>query len=609
MLIDETLTHCPQCDADLRPYMDVGDGLDFCLKCNLPLVVIANKYRLLGILGKGGFGTVYHAKHLLMSMDPERVVKITKPEVIDMPGMKERFLREVQLTSALSQRNEHIVRVFDDFGKADPFGYFYVMEYLKGAPLSDYLEFPDHLPPVSWCLEIFEQLCDAMGAAHEAGIIHRDLKPENILLTERRKNPFFLKVLDFGIAKPLGHADIEAKHLTQGILGSPFYLAPEQALNKQVDHRTDIYAMGVILYEMLTGGFPNVSFEEMQTITVYDLISRKVNSKTVPNVSEQRLERQIPKAFDAILARALALHPTERFSSVEEMWRELEPFVLSLKRVETGHVRPMKPSAMLLHKQSEQGEETNIEPPSPRAVPSGKLSPLPSSEAFAHTRGYVEPLVKQPERPKPSPGLPMAPTMYVTHDDEEEQAGMSKDTFLVVGLVSVMIVLIVLVLIVSISKFGTHKPAPLDLSLSSDASVEIEPKRTPPTRTKIAPSPRRTEDTKGAIKPPVRSKKWRPRPVVRKRRSVVKRRSILVRRRAKKARCGRGLTYLRISPSTRGVTLMVTRGKRRTIRLSRGFCVYARAGMVNIERKGYETCFFNVKRQRKIRVKLVPVGQ
>lgn len=272
---------CPSCQEDLTPYREVkGKSLDFCLFCQFPLMPIAGKYQLTGLLGEGGFGVVYRAKHLTMTQDAERVVKILKPEVLAMAGVKERFLREVQMTAALSQRNEHIVRVYDDYGEIPKLGYFYVMELLEGRPLADYLQDRDALPAVPWCLNVFEQLCDAMQAAHERKIVHRDLKPENILLIKRGKNPYFVKVLDFGIAKPMD-AESTGK-LTKGILGTPFYMAPEQLMNQAIDHRTDIYAMGVILYEMLTGQIPLIEPEIVSSMNMLEVISRKLMTRTIP---------------------------------------------------------------------------------------------------------------------------------------------------------------------------------------------------------------------------------------------------------------------------------------------------------------------------------------
>ena len=199
---------------------EATDELSFCLKCRFPLMRVAGKYEIRKQLAEGGFATVYLAHHVELDRDPERVIKILKPEVFKLPKMGERFRREVQVTSALSQNNDHIVRIFDDFGEIPNLGHFYVMEYLHGKPLSDLIHHKAKLPGLKLCLFLFGQLCDAMEAAHREGIVHRDLKPDNLFITRRPELPYFLKVLDFGIAKPTDLESIKTTQLTQGTLGT-----------------------------------------------------------------------------------------------------------------------------------------------------------------------------------------------------------------------------------------------------------------------------------------------------------------------------------------------------------------------------------------------------
>jgi len=157
-------------------------------------MLIAGKYRLLRKLGEGGFGFVYLAEHIRLQKEAERVIKIIKPEVFSQsPSGQLRFEREVQMTSLLSQKCQHIVRIHDDFGEVPELGYFYVMEYLQGKPISSFIKDPNALPPISWCVHVFAQLCDAMRRAHEDGIIHQDLKPDNLMLIHYGDEPFMHK--------------------------------------------------------------------------------------------------------------------------------------------------------------------------------------------------------------------------------------------------------------------------------------------------------------------------------------------------------------------------------------------------------------------------------
>ena len=188
------MEYCPNCEADLRPYLQVGKPPTFCHQCRFPLLLVAGKYQLLKQIGEGGFSMVYLASHVGLERNASRVVKLLKPELFDVPGADRRFYREVQLTSELSQENNHIVRIYDDFGKINQLGYYYVMEYLEGKVLREFVEDERHLPEVDWCIDVVQQICQGMQVAHEAGVIHRDLKPDNLFLVKRRKKENFVKI-------------------------------------------------------------------------------------------------------------------------------------------------------------------------------------------------------------------------------------------------------------------------------------------------------------------------------------------------------------------------------------------------------------------------------
>lgn len=318
-----TIAHdtCPHCKADLTELRQLSNPPTYCLQCRFPIVLIANKYQLIRILGEGGFGSVYLAKHVRLKRNAERVVKLLKPDMFARAGMEERFYREVQVTSDLSQRNEHIVRIYDDFGEVPQLGRYYVMEYLQGKPLTDYI-LADRVQPMTWTLDIFGQLCDAIQAAHEEGIIHRDLKPDNILLIERRNNPYFVKVLDFGIAKPTQDSGRTDLNLTQGALGTPMYMPPEQAMNRPIDGRSDIYSMGLILYELLTGRHPFIPPNKEQNMSPLELLTAQMMHDP-PALRDIRPDLHIPQALDHATLKALAKLPEQRYQSVQEFWQAL----------------------------------------------------------------------------------------------------------------------------------------------------------------------------------------------------------------------------------------------------------------------------------------------
>lgn len=310
---------CPNCDADLRGMLVDGSIPDFCLKCRFPLMLVANKYRLLRKFDEGGFAIIYEAKHIRLNRDPKRVIKVIKPEFLTNESLTSRFFREVQVTSALSQRNNHIVRIYDDFGEIPNLGYFYVMEFLEGQPLNEILDQNNGLLPLELCYRLFLQLCDAMQAAHEEQIIHRDLKPHNLFIIKQGREENFLKVIDFGIAKPIGTTK-EATQVTQGILGTPAYMAPEQCINKGVGAPADIYAMGCILYELLVGESPFVPRDpaKQEDISVMEIMSAHLNTPPPAMNSKLTPDRRIPVELEKVVQKALLKKPEERFASVEE---------------------------------------------------------------------------------------------------------------------------------------------------------------------------------------------------------------------------------------------------------------------------------------------------
>lgn len=308
------LEQCPACSYNIAP--ELRQHASFCPRCRFPLLVLAGKYHLLEMLGEGGSGKVYLARHAGLTQASERVVKVLDEQ--DMTaGQIERFHREVQLTARVSLTNEHIVRIFDDFGFEPNFGYFYVMEYLQGQSLGQRLN-QDGRIPINKAMEWFGQLCEAMSAAHRSGIIHRDLKPDNILLINRPPIDDFLKVIDFGIAKPT-----ESGHeITDNPVGTPFYMSPEQCLGQALDTRSDIYAMGLIFYEMLTGSDPfgirSIRSEE-ELLTV---VFAQIHEAPKP-LHEIAPDLDLPDTLDKAIAKALSKKPSDRYATVEAFWHHV----------------------------------------------------------------------------------------------------------------------------------------------------------------------------------------------------------------------------------------------------------------------------------------------
>ncbi len=256
---------CPQCDRDF------SEGEAFCpfdgarLRSPLtappreradPLIgtLLDGRYRIEKVLGRGGMGTVYAAR--LTSLEKRVAVKVLRPVQDDDGVALQRFEREARSASRLG--NPHIVDI-QDFGQAERGLAFLVMELLEGEDLGGLLG-RERVLSVAGALHIVTQCCIALGAAHAAGIVHRDLKPENIFLVTRGDDKQFVKIVDFGLAK-INDLDMDgdpARKLTKTgmIFGTPQYMSPEQCMGKPTDHRADIYSLGLILYELLTGRVP-----------------------------------------------------------------------------------------------------------------------------------------------------------------------------------------------------------------------------------------------------------------------------------------------------------------------------------------------------------------
>lgn len=288
--------------------------------------VIAGKYRVEGILGSGGMAIVLSATQL----DLERLVaiKVMRAELSKVPGAVQRLLLEAKLTARF--RSEHICRVLD-VGTLVNGAPYVVMEYLDGVDLNALLV---QRGPFDVCtaIDFILQACEGIAEAHAAGVIHRDLKPENLFVTHLSDDPPTVKVLDFGISKQLG-LRAEGRVLTSpsAAVGSPHYMAPEQMTSaKNADLRIDIWALGAILYELLTG---RTAFDGDTMPEVCAVVMGK------DPVSASELRPEIPKSLADVIDRCLRKNPDDRFASVTELARALAPFgslraMTSLQRID-----------------------------------------------------------------------------------------------------------------------------------------------------------------------------------------------------------------------------------------------------------------------------------
>jgi CheY-like chemotaxis protein len=260
-------------------------------------------YRLEELLGRGGMGSVYRATQLKLG----RLValKLLLPEHAHRSGARQRFEREARVTAAL--RHPNAIEIFD-FGEADG-TLFLAMELLDGAPLRSIVSEELSVPELTRAIPIARTIADVLVVAHQIGLVHRDLKPENVFLSREADGSERLVVLDFGLAFVAGDAEIGRKTTEGMITGTPDYLSPEQALGIEVGPPSDVYSLGCLLYELLTGRVPFTG-HPMQVLT------KQMYAVPLPP-SEIRRDAPIPHALETLVLSMLAKKPEERPTALE----------------------------------------------------------------------------------------------------------------------------------------------------------------------------------------------------------------------------------------------------------------------------------------------------
>ncbi|HET6613680.1 MAG TPA: protein kinase [Kofleriaceae bacterium] len=301
---------------------------------------LAGRYVIVRRLGEGGMGTVYVAEKL--ALGKHVALKILHGQLATQPEVLDRFLQEAKAASRIG--HPHVIDI-TDFGRT-PEGYVFIaMELCDGRDLHDEMVAAESLRlPWRRTRRIALQVCAALAAAHEQGVIHRDLKPENIFLTDRQGGRDFVKLLDFGIAKlnetELSHPSIgpalgiavphggpSGRTQTRAgmLIGTPEYMAPEQARGDPIDHRADIYAMGCLLFRMVAGKPPFEADNPMQTLQLQ-------MTAEVPSVAADLATLGAPAEVESVIRRALAKDPADRYASAADL-------AADLRRVSPGRAR------------------------------------------------------------------------------------------------------------------------------------------------------------------------------------------------------------------------------------------------------------------------------
>jgi serine/threonine protein kinase len=398
--------------SDAADLVDTGGSARGGQESSLVGKLLLDRYRIIARLGAGGMGVVYLAEHV--TLKKRCAIKVLSDEFANKEDIVERFLQEARAASMIA--HENVVEI-TDYGQTPSGSVFFVMEMLSGEDLADTIRSEGPLP---WerVRPIMMQICRALSAAHDKGIIHRDMKPENCFRIERGGTTDFIKVLDFGIAK-VTNDEGESKGLTKTgmIFGTPEYMSPEQAQGMRVDHRADIYAAGIIMYELLTGKVPFTADTFMGVLTKHMFEVPVAPSSIVPSITPE---------VESVILKALQKEREHRFATMRDLLAAIESVSnggAAVSLVNENIVRP--PVGRLL---AFGGGATAIT--APQAEPASRsTSPLwilaivgvlgiaaiaalmlgPNDAVNASETGTKEPIAAPPTEPKSADGPPAEP--------------------------------------------------------------------------------------------------------------------------------------------------------------------------------------------------------
>jgi serine/threonine-protein kinase len=374
---------CPACNGRY-------DGGQFCAKDGTPLVkdlsagkadlvgtVLADRYRIVRLLGEGGMGQVYEAQHV--NINKRFAIKLLRPEIVSNPEAVQRFRQEAWSASSIGHDN--IIEI-DDFATLPSGSVYLAMEFLAGQSLADSMRGGKPIE-IGEALDIFLQVSSGLAAAHEKNIIHRDMKPENIFLSQKHGRTV-VKILDFGIAKVSGAEGSHSLTRTGAIFGTPHYMSPEQALGKPLDHRSDVYSVGVIMYEVFTGRVPFEAESFMGILTKHITTEPRRPTEAAP-------DRQIPPEVEAVILRAMAKDSNDRYASMVELGND----VLAVMQMYAPHRLSPSGNQVVIAPRTLSAPMAAQRPVAPTMLAPGasgtmrKVQPTPSGLQRAPSQGFA----------------------------------------------------------------------------------------------------------------------------------------------------------------------------------------------------------------------------
>ena len=348
--------------------------------------IIDGRYEILGVIGSGGMGCVYKGRQL--QLDRMVAIKVPSAQVRENKEFLTRFLREARACAKIA--HDYIVAIYDVHSGEPPY---IVMEYVDGMPLNHFLHEQATTVFVSDLVVIIQQICEGLTAAHARGVIHRDIKPANIVITNGSQR---VKIMDFGIARI---NDETALTISGSLMGTPYYMAPEQIRGEEVTPATDLYALAGIVYQLFTG---QPVFEGELTSLIYKQVSER------PKIPSE-INPLLPKAVDKVLLRALDKNMQQRQDSPLDFCNELR--------------MALRPIVNLPYSQIFSAARSNSDQAIPSNQPmdqsdSGQEVPIAQAEPLKAINNLAE---SKPHPATPLPVDPLAPTVPIQHDGKKEQ--------------------------------------------------------------------------------------------------------------------------------------------------------------------------------------------
>jgi len=459
---------CPKCRREFASNERICPDDGNLLKENVPSEeqaigrTLDGKYRIDGFLKRGGMGSVYRGTHVLLNKPV--AIKLIRPELVTSHDIVERFFREARAAAKLSHPN--IVTVHD-LGQTEDGTLYIIMEIVDGQSLKDLIVAEGPWVPAR-ALRFARGVASALSLAHRNGIVHRDLKPQNIMVFRDSEGNESPKLLDFGIAKTL-EPDSPALTSTGMVLGTPHYMSSEQAKGMPADQRSDIYALGVILYEMLVGKVP---FDDKSIPSIL------VKHLTEPPRPPSTLRADIPREVETLVLRCLEKDPDKRFQSADDLGKALAA------RVETESHRVLDPTVATiplteqLTVESSPGLTGAGGASAAKAAPVPFPPPLPASEATRKMEsGTVRAREVQARTPPPQPVKP--------------QGGSRSGLFVGIAVIGILLVAMAVggFLLLRLLRGGSSE-TPTPVATASTGAVDIPP--SPPVETESTP-PEETE--------------------------------------------------------------------------------------------------------------------